>query len=126
MTTGAPLMAGKRGLIMGIANDRSLAWGIARAVAGQGAELCVTYQGDALKKRVAPLAGEVGCETDDGAVGTGYAYTIGGRPMASLRWAAWGATRHSNSSSSLDLASTGLSFDLRETASKRYARPARR
>jgi len=62
MTTGAQLMAGKRGLIMGIANERSLAWGIAKAVAGQGAELCVTYQGDALKKRVAPLAGELGCD----------------------------------------------------------------
>ncbi|HRY22843.1 MAG TPA: enoyl-ACP reductase FabI [Geminicoccaceae bacterium] len=61
MTTGAPLMAGKRGLIMGIANERSLAWGIARAVAGQGAELAVTYQGDALKKRVTPLAAELGC-----------------------------------------------------------------
>ena len=62
MTTGAPLMAGKRGLIMGIANERSLAWGIAKAVAGQGAELCVTYQGDALKKRVGPLAAEIGCD----------------------------------------------------------------
>ena len=62
MTTGAPLMAGKRGLIMGIANERSLAWGIAKSVAGQGAELCVTYQGDALKKRVGPLAAEIGCD----------------------------------------------------------------
>jgi enoyl-[acyl-carrier protein] reductase I len=62
MTTGASLMAGKRGLIMGIANERSLAWGIAKAVAGQGAELCVTYQGDALKKRVGPLAAEIGCD----------------------------------------------------------------
>ena len=61
MTTGAPLMAGKRGLIMGIANERSLAWGIAKAVAAQGSELCVTYQGDALKKRVTPLAAELGC-----------------------------------------------------------------
>ena len=52
----APLMAGKKGLVMGIANDRSLAWGIARAVAAQGAELAVTYQGDALAKRVIPLA----------------------------------------------------------------------
>jgi enoyl-[acyl-carrier protein] reductase I len=50
------LFAGKRGLIMGIANDRSLAWGIAEAVAAQGAELAVTYQGEALKKRVTPLA----------------------------------------------------------------------
>ena len=46
------LMAGKRGLVMGIANNRSIAYGIARAVAAQGAELAVTYQGDALKKRV--------------------------------------------------------------------------
>ncbi len=52
----APLMAGKKGLIMGIANDRSLAWGIAGAVAAHGAELAITYQGDALAKRVIPLA----------------------------------------------------------------------
>ncbi len=56
MAQAAPLMAGKQGLIMGIANDRSLAWGIAKAVVGQGAELAVTYQGDALAKRVIPLA----------------------------------------------------------------------
>jgi enoyl-[acyl-carrier protein] reductase I len=54
------LMAGKRGLIMGVANNRSIAWGIARAVAAQGAELAFTYQGDALKKRVEPLAAELG------------------------------------------------------------------
>ena len=56
ITTVTPLMAGKRGLIMGIANERSLAWGIARAVRAQGAELAVTYQGEALMKRVVPLA----------------------------------------------------------------------
>ena len=55
-----PLFAGKRGLIMGIANDRSLAWGIAEAVAAHGAELAVTYQGDAIRKRVTPLAEKVG------------------------------------------------------------------
>jgi len=55
------LMAGKRGLVMGIANNRSIAWGIAKAVAAQGAELAVTYQGEALKKRVEPLAAELGC-----------------------------------------------------------------
>jgi len=55
-------MAGKRGLIMGLANDRSLAWGIAKALAEQGAELAFSYQGDALKKRVAPLASEAGSE----------------------------------------------------------------
>jgi enoyl-[acyl-carrier protein] reductase I len=54
------LMAGKRGLIMGVANDRSIAWGIARAVAAQGAELAFTYQGEALEKRVRPLAEQIG------------------------------------------------------------------
>ncbi|WP_243389678.1 enoyl-ACP reductase FabI [Arboricoccus pini] len=53
------LMAGKRGLIMGIANERSLAWGIAQQVHAQGAELAITYQGEALKKRVGPLAERV-------------------------------------------------------------------
>ena len=53
-------MTGKRGLIMGVANNRSIAWGIAKACAEQGAELAFTYQGDALKKRVEPLAAEVG------------------------------------------------------------------
>jgi enoyl-[acyl-carrier protein] reductase I len=56
------LMAGKRGLIMGVANNRSIAWGIAQAVARQGAELAFTYQGEVLKKRVEPLANEVGCK----------------------------------------------------------------
>jgi enoyl-[acyl-carrier protein] reductase I len=56
------LMAGKRGLVMGVANDRSIAWGIARAVASQGAELAFTYQGDALGKRVRPLAEQVGAK----------------------------------------------------------------
>ncbi|WP_445681609.1 enoyl-ACP reductase FabI [Radicibacter daui] len=61
LPTGS-LMQGKRGLIMGVANDRSLAWGIARAVAAQGARLAFTYQGDALKKRVVPLAEQIGVE----------------------------------------------------------------
>src|SRR5262245_24103889 len=56
------LMAGKRGLIMGVANERSIAWGIARAVAAQGAELAFTYQGDALGKRVTPLAQSIGVD----------------------------------------------------------------
>jgi enoyl-[acyl-carrier protein] reductase I len=55
-----PLMAGKRGLIMGVANDRSIAWGIAKAVAEQGGEIAFTYQGEALEKRVRPLAESVG------------------------------------------------------------------
>ena len=55
-----PLMAGKRGLVMGVANDRSLAWGIARSAAEHGAELAFTYQGEALAKRVGPLAESLG------------------------------------------------------------------
>jgi enoyl-[acyl-carrier protein] reductase I len=73
-------MAGKRGLVMGVANDRSIAWGIARAVADQGAELAFTYQGDALGKRVRPLAEQVGaticvdCDvTDDVAIDRAFA-----------------------------------------------------
>ncbi len=54
------LMAGKRGLVLGIANNRSIAWGIAKACAAHGAELALTYQGDALRKRVEPLAAELG------------------------------------------------------------------
>ena len=71
MTTG--LMTGKRGLIMGLANDKSIAWGIARALHGAGAELAFSYQGEALKKRVDPLAGQLGsdivlpCDVSDGA-----------------------------------------------------------
>jgi len=57
--TGA-LMAGKRGLIMGVANDKSLAWGIARYLSAQGAQLAFTYQGEALEKRVRPLAASLG------------------------------------------------------------------
>lgn len=65
------LMAGKRGLILGVANNRSIAWGIAKALAGHGAEIALTYQGDALKKRVEPLAAELGskvvlpCDVND-------------------------------------------------------------
>ncbi len=60
MATGHGLMKGKRGLIIGVANNRSIAWGIAKACAEQGAELALTWQGDALKKRVQPLAEELG------------------------------------------------------------------
>ena len=60
MDDSGRLMAGKKGLVMGVANDRSLAWGIARALASHGAELAFTYQGDALGRRVAPLAESVG------------------------------------------------------------------
>src|ERR1700680_2807265 len=65
------LMKGKRGLIMGVANDHSIAWGIAKAVAAQGAELAFTFQGEALGKRVRPLAEQLGipvvlpCDVED-------------------------------------------------------------
>ncbi len=71
--TGGGLMAGKRGLIMGVANNRSIAWGIAKACVDQGAEIAFTYQGEALQKRVVPLAESVGsrhilpCDVTDAA-----------------------------------------------------------
>jgi enoyl-[acyl-carrier protein] reductase I len=72
-TTAPGILAGKRGLIMGVANNRSIAWGIAQAARQHGAELAFTYQGDALKKRVEPLARELDaavvghCDVTDGA-----------------------------------------------------------
>jgi len=72
-TAAQGILAGKRGLIMGVANNRSIAWGIARAARAQGAELAFTYQGDALKRRVGPLAAELDaavvghCDVTDGA-----------------------------------------------------------
>ena len=75
MAEAAKLMAGKRGIVFGVANNRSIAWGIAKACADQGAEIALTYQGDAIKKRVEPLAAEIGsklvlpCDvTDEGSV----------------------------------------------------------
>jgi enoyl-[acyl-carrier protein] reductase I len=62
MTLPPPLMHGKKGLVMGIANDRSLAWGIAKAAHAHGAEIAATYQGEALLKRVRPLAEQLGAE----------------------------------------------------------------
>jgi len=73
MADAKGLMAGKRGLVMGVANNRSIAWGIAKACANAGAEIALTYQGDALKKRVEPLATEIGalvaghCDVTDSA-----------------------------------------------------------
>jgi enoyl-[acyl-carrier protein] reductase I len=71
MKSTAQLMAGKKGLIMGVANERSMAWGIAQALAAHGADIALTYQGDALKKRVVPLAEAIGstlvlpCDVND-------------------------------------------------------------
>lgn len=76
----ADLMRGKRGLVMGVANERSIAWGIARALHGEGAELAFTYQGEAFGKRVEPLAASVGSSllidvdvTDDESLDTAFA-----------------------------------------------------
>ena len=71
MTQPAPLMVGKRGLILGLANDRSIAWGIAKALAAHGADIAFTAQNEALEKRVRPLADQVGskqvilCDVND-------------------------------------------------------------
>ncbi|WP_299441505.1 enoyl-ACP reductase FabI [uncultured Rhodospira sp.] len=73
MTASPPILAGKRGLVMGIANDKSIAWGIAKACAGHGADLAFTYQGAPLLKRVKPLADSLGvtmlvdCDVTDAA-----------------------------------------------------------
>ena len=74
------LMQDKRGLIMGVANNRSIAWAIAQAVAAQGGEIAFTYQGDALEKRVRPLAASIGSDflvpcdvTDDAAMDAAFA-----------------------------------------------------
>ncbi len=80
MTQVPQIMSGKRGLIMGVANSRSIAWGIANACHQAGAELAFTYQGDALKKRVEPLAASTGSElvlpcdvTDAGSIDATFA-----------------------------------------------------
>ncbi|MEM1197062.1 MAG: SDR family oxidoreductase, partial [Pseudomonadota bacterium] len=74
------VLAGKRGLVMGVANERSIAWGIAKACAEAGAELAFTYQGDAFGKRLEPLAQSVGSDimldvdvTDDASLDTAFA-----------------------------------------------------
>src|ERR1700693_2290459 len=87
MTSG--LMRGKRGLVMGVANDHSIAWGIAKALASEGAELAFTYQSEALGKRVTPLAQTLGsqhvlpCDVEDPASVDAVFSTLG---------AAWGAS----------------------------------
>lgn len=62
MSSNSGLMAGKRGVIMGVANDHSLAWGITKALADQGAQIAFTYQGEGLRKRVEPLASSIGSD----------------------------------------------------------------
>src|SRR5271167_591330 len=107
------LMNGKRGLVMGVANDHSIAWGIAKALAAEGAELAFTYQGEALGKRVAPLAQSLGsehvlsCDVEDiGSVDSIFS-TIG---------AAWG---------SLDFLVHCIGFSDRNELRGRYADTSR-
>src|SRR5271155_1631079 len=76
----AALLAGKRGLVMGVANERSIAWGIAKAARDHGAQLAFTYQGELFEKRVRPLADTVGAElvldcdvTDDASLDATFA-----------------------------------------------------
>ena len=80
------LMAGKRGLIMGVANDRSIAWGIAAACAAQGAELAFTFQGEALEKRVRPLAASVGSDLVFPATSPTTPASTPPSPRSSERW----------------------------------------
>ena len=101
-------MRGKRGLIMGVANNRSIAWGIAKAARAHGAELAFTYQGDALKKRVEPLAEEVGglvvghCDvTDEASLDAAFAAVK----------AAWG---------SLDFVLHAIAFSDKDQLAGRY------
>ena len=108
MPDGAPatlpargtLMQGKRGLIMGVANDRSIAWGIAAACAAQGAELAFTYQGEALEKRVRPLAESVGsslvvpCDVaDDASIDAAFARARASTGTGSTSWSTRSAGR---------------------------------
>jgi enoyl-[acyl-carrier protein] reductase I len=107
------LMSGKRGLVMGVANDHSIAWGIAKALAGEGAELAFTYQGEALGKRVAPLAEGLGsahvypCDVEDhGSV----------KAVFSALASAWG---------SLDFLVHCIGFSDRNELRRRYADTSR-
>ncbi len=109
----APLMEGKKGLVMGVANDRSIAWGIARVLAGQGAELAFTYQGDAFGRRAIPLAESTGakiiesCDVEDLASVDNVFKVIGDK---------WG---------SLDFVVHALAFSDRNELKGRYADTSR-
>ena len=108
MGDSAPLLAGKRGLIMGVANERSIAWGIARALSEHGAELAFTYQGDIMARRVKPLAESLGssivenCDVTDAASIDAVFDTVG---------KAWGT---------LDFLVHAIAFSDRKELSGRY------
>ncbi|MCE2492648.1 MAG: enoyl-ACP reductase FabI [Alphaproteobacteria bacterium] len=108
MGDSAPLLAGKRGLVMGVANERSIAWGIARALSEHGAELAFTYQGDIMARRVKPLAESLGssivedCDVTDAAGIDAVFDTVG---------KAWGT---------LDFLVHAIAFSDRKELSGRY------
>jgi len=79
------LLKGRRGLVMGVANDHSIAWGIARAVAAEGAELAFSYQGEAFGKRVQPLAASVAVAVTVSAKSASL--SAGGVTVSPLSWA---------------------------------------
>jgi enoyl-[acyl-carrier protein] reductase I len=114
MSATPALMAGKRGLVMGVANERSIGWGIARTLAAHGAQLAFTYQGDAFRKRVAPLAQSVGsditlaCDVEDEAT-IEAAFAVLGK--------AWGG---------LDFVVHSIAFSDRDELSGRYVDTSRR
>ena len=114
MTATGGLMAGKRGLIMGVANDRSIAWGLASSLRQQGAELAFTYQGDAFERRVRPLAESVGsrlvlaCDVGDSAQIESVFASIG---------EAWG---------SLDFVVHAIAYSDKEELKGRYLDTSRR
>ena len=114
MTDKPALMAGKRGLVMGVANDHSIAWGIARTLAAHGARLAFTYQGDMFRKRVEPLARSVGsdltiaCDVEDEARIAAAFSTLG---------AAWGG---------LDFVVHSIAYSDRDELSGRYLDTSRR
>ena len=111
--SGVGLMKGRRGLIMGLANDKSIAWGIAKALGDQGAELAFSYQGEALKRRVEPLAAQVGsdllaeCDVSDEASIDGLFATL------AERW------------DSLDFIVHAIGFSDKEQLRGRYAETTR-
>ena len=113
MNEPQPLMAGKRGLVLGVANDHSIAWGIAQALHDQGAALAFTYQNEAFAKRVVPLAESMGAETvlpcdveDDAALDATFAALV----------ARWGG---------LDFVVHSLAYSAKEELNARYVETTR-
>ena len=113
------LLTGKRGLIMGVANERSIAWGIAQALAGEGADLAFSYQGEAFGRRVEPLAASVGSDilvdldvTDDASMDAGFA-------AIAARWDSLDFVVHAIAFA--DKAELAADFRFKDTSRANYA-----